>query len=282
MAAHALMAGALGLPTEPLKWVIEGLAAAGVNDLKWQDVENNMREYAADMFGKDVAEVMMRGLPHMANIDLSSRLGLDTLVGPMNEPRSADAQDLKSWAYDTITGAPGGLPLQLGAGLKDMVADGDYVRGMERLIPIKFISDSIKAYRMATEGSVSEKTGKRMMSPLSIGETISKAVGFQSARESEGFEANAAFHRRQDIQYKTQNDFKRDWADSGSGARGRVWKEIQQWNKTQPKEARLSLSDLRKYKKRTDKDLKNAKHGITARRREEHILKSIDSTYNAE
>lgn len=278
---HVLVAGAMGLPTEPIKLIVTAANGLGVVDWSWGDVENAQREAMADLFGAEFGEIVSRGIPRAAGIDLSSRMGIDTLMGPFGEPRSNEAQDWKAYMWDSVAGAPAGLVADWARGLNDL-AQGDLVRAAERLIPVKAFSDSIKAYRTMTEGTISEKTGKQVMSPYTIGEALTRSFGFQPAREAEAYERSGMFYRGKDRQDAERSEFQKEWVQANGAARGRIWREITRWNKSQPREVRLSLSDLRTYQKRLKDDMKKTQEGIRARRREEHILKRANETFNFE
>lgn len=251
----------------------------GVTDWNWQDVENGQREAMAGLLGKDFGEIASRGLPRALGIDLSSRMGIDTLMGPFGEPRSNEAQDWKAYLWDTVSGAPAGLVADWAKGVNDL-AQGDVVRAAERLVPVKMFADTIKAYRTYTEGTVSERSGKQTMAPYSAGEAALRAFGFAPAREAEHYERRAAFERGKGTQDEARTQFQREWTEANGAARGRLWQQIVKWNKGQPKEARLTISELRGYQKRMERDMKETKDGIRARRREQHILDRTDGTYN--
>lgn len=276
---HVLVAGAMGLPTEPIKMIVTAANGLGVIDWNWQDVENGQREALAGLFGKDFGEIASRGLPRALGVDLSSRMGIDTLMGPFGEPRSNEAQDWKAYLWDTLAGAPAGLMADWAKGVNDL-AQGDLIRAAERLVPVKAFSDSVKAYRTFTEGTVSERTGKQTMTPYSLGEAAIRAFGFAPSREAEGYERQAAFYRAKGVQDEQRSQFQREWVEANGAARGRLWREITRWNKGQPAEARLTISELRGYQKRMERDMKETKDGIRARRREQHILDRADDTYN--
>lgn len=276
---HVLMAGAMGLPVEPIKLVVLAANGLGVVDWSWADVENAQRELAADMFGKDFGEVVARGVPRALGIDLSSRMGIDTLIGPFGEPRSNEAQDWKAYVWDTVAGAPAGLVTDWAKGVNDL-AQGDIVRAMERLVPIKAFSDSVKAYRAFTEGNVSETSGKQTMSPYSAREAVTRAMGFTPAREAENNERRSAYFRQSESLDAKRGEFQKEWAQSNGAARGRLWREIQKWNRTQPMGAKLSLSDLRDYQKRIKRDMEETKEGIKARKNTEQFVDRADRTYN--
>jgi hypothetical protein len=276
---HVLVAGAMGLPTEPIKMIVTAANGLGITDWSWADVETAQREAMADLFGKQFGEIVSRGVPRALGVDLSSRMGIDTLMGPFGEPRSNEAQDWKAYIWDSVAGAPAGLVADWAKGINDL-AQGDVIRAAERLVPIKVFSDSIKAYRTFTEGTISEKTGKQTMSPYTVGEAALRAAGFQPSREAESYERSGAFYRGKDKQEGERSEFMRAWVEANGATRGRVWRDIRKWNSSQPVDVRLSLSDLRAYQKRIKSDMKNTKEGIRARRREQHLLDTADQTYN--
>lgn len=162
------------------------------------------------------------------------------------------------------------------------MVEGDVLRGMEKLVPIKAFSDSLKAYRQMSEGTVSQRTGRQILSPYSAGEAFLRGVGFAPAREAEAFERSNLFYRQRDVQEESRKDFMREWTDANSAARGRVWRDIQKWNRGVHRDARISLSDLRTYQKRIKADMKETHEGLRARRRERHILDRANKTFNYE
>lgn len=276
---HVLMAGAMGLPTEPIKLIVMAANGLGITDWGWADVEEAQREAMANLFGKQFGEIISRGVPRALGVDMSSRMGMDSMMGPFGQPRSNEAQDWKAYMWDNVSGAPAGLVTDWAKGLNDL-AQGDVQRAAERLIPIKVISDSLKAYRVATEGTISEKTGKPVMSPYSAREAVTRALGFAPAREAEAYERSSMFYNAREKQEAARSEFQKEWVQANGAARGRIWRDIQKWNKGVDRTARLSLSDLRGYQERMKRDMKATKEGIHARRREEHIVKSADKLFN--
>jgi len=276
---HVLMAGAMGLPTEPIKLAVMAANGLGITDWGWGDVQDAQRNALADLFGQKAGEIIARGLPHAAGIDLSSRMGLDSLMGPFGEPRSNDAQDWKAYAFDNLSGAPVGLVADWAKGIGDL-ASGDFTRAAERLVPLKVLSDSIKSYRTLTEGSVSERTGKQVMSPYTLGEAATRAIGFGPSRESESFERSGSYYRQQTHLEDTRSQFQKDWVAATPAAKGRIWQNVVKWNKSVAPEARLSIKDMRSYQKRLENDKKDTVEGIRAKKREKTMLKNIDKNYD--
>lgn len=281
IAMHVLVAGAMGLPTEPIKLIVTAANGLGVMDWNWQDVENEQRRLAADLFGAKFGEIVSRGVPRALGIDLSSRMGIDTLMGPLGEPRSNEAQDWKAYAWDSLSGAPVGLVADWAKGVNDL-AQGDFVRAAERLVPVKAFSDSVKAYRTMTEGNVSERTGKQVMSPYSVSEGLLRATGFGPAREAESFEQSSTFYRNKDYVDQKTTEFKRAWVEATGAARGRLWKDVQKFNRGLPPESRVKISDLRDYQRKMKRDMKETVEGIKADKRDRRVLDRLLETYNAE
>ena len=278
---HMLVAGAMGLPTEPFRMALITANALGVTEYKWEDFERWQREAAADLLGKKMGEVVTRGitraLPEGYNFDLSSRMGLDSLLGAFGEPRSAEANDMKAYLFDLFGGAPASLVLDQWGGMSALM-DGDIVKGAEKLIPIKMVSDGIKSYRMMSEGRVSQ-TGRQTMSEYAVPEAVLRTLGFAPGREAENYERQSAFHRARDVQENKRTEFLREWGETKGAARARLWRDIRAWNRGQRSEVRLSMGDLNAYAKRQRADLRKTEEGIRARRREQHLLRNVNETY---
>lgn len=279
IAMHGLMAGAMGLPVEPLKMAVMAANAVGITDWSWKDVEAAEREALVDLFGQGAGEVIARGVPRVFGIDLSSRVGLDSLLGPFGEPKSNEKSDVKSFLFDNLAGAPVGLLGDWGSGASHLLA-GDFQRAAEKLIPLKVASDSLKAYRQLTEGTISPNSGKQVMSPYSASEAVTRALGFSPARESESFERSGIYYRRQQAQEDTRTEFQKEWVAATPAAKGRIWREVVKWNRSVAPEARLTIGDMRSYQKRLERDKKETVEGIRAKKREETLLRNIDKNYD--
>ena len=101
------------------------------------------------MFGKTGGEVFTRGLPRLFNVDLS-RAGLDSLTS-FGEPKSTKRDDVVKWLAEQVSGPVASLGVDWGQGISQ-IANGNFEKAAENLIPLKAASDSLRAYRQATEG----------------------------------------------------------------------------------------------------------------------------------
>lgn len=272
-ATHVAMAGALGLPTEPFKYLLMGAQAAGLTSTGWGDVENKVREQAASWFGKTGGEIVSKGLPRALGVDLSSRVGLDSLTS-FGEPKSNKDTDVKTWMFDTLAGAPVALVSDWVKGMNNLWS-GNFVKAGEQLVPMKFAADSIKAYRLATEGKKGS-TGKETMAPYSVREALTRVAGFTPAREAEEGAKRSAFYSAQTQDKNARSALISEWVSAKPQSKFDAWKSIQSFNKGKPRDQQISMSDL------TSAAAKRQKEGnaIKTNKRDKAYLERANATYN--
>ncbi len=272
---HMAIAGALGLPTEPFKYLLMGAHAAGLTSMTWGDVEHRVRQAAAAAFGNTAGEVLTKGLPHLLNIDMG-RAGLDSITS-FGEPKSDKESDVKTWLFDSLAGPVVSLGGDWIKGL-NQITNGQYEKAAENLIPLKAASDSLRAYRQATEGKKSA-TGKQTMTPYSGYETALRVAGFGSAREEETGAAAGAFYRNSARQKEERSDLVNAWSKAPPSGKASAWAAIQKWNTGQPKDVRIAPKELTDKAKRDATTAKSAVRGITANKRDKRFL-AEGSIYN--
>ena len=249
LAAHVAMAGAVGLPTEPIKypWM---LLSFFLPMPKWEEIEQGATEYAQAFLGENLGDAVTHGLPRLAGIDLSSRVGLNSLAGPFGEPRSDKQNDIKGYLFDFMMGAPGGLVSDWFKAAYN-VSEGEYSKAAEKIIPVKTLSDSIKAYRDATEGTLAADK---------IAPAITRILGFKTAAEARGQEKTSAFFRAK----AGRTDARRAAIDAFF-AKSPGWRaQIIKYNKGVPADARITAKDLSALgrRKQTEKKKGYIKKGI--------------------
>jgi hypothetical protein len=231
---HVIVAGALGLPWEPVRALLIGAKAAGITSKEWDDVENGIREGLTG-FGnlaglneknsKKVAEVLSRGLPRLAGIDLSPGLGIDNML-LFGSPRSGQDREmdtnLAAWMYQMAAGAPGGLAIQMLHGMRDIMG-GNYAEGVEKLSPMKIGSDVMKAEEGYRHGKQNVR-GRETMAPYSAAEAGAKAFGFPLAREAEqNTYAHQVYQQGQEIK-DTKSKAISDWLKADQSEKGATFK----------------------------------------------------------
>ena len=266
-ATHMAMAGALGLPTEPFKYLL--MALSPFTGLTWGDVEDEIRKAAAGTLGKTGGEVLTRGLPRFLNLDLS-RMGLDSVTS-FGEPRGKKDSDVKSWLFDSVSGPVVSLGVDYVKGISD-AANGDFGKAAEKLIPLKAAADTLRAYRQATEGKKSASSGRQTMTPYTPTEAAMRVLGFGSAREAEVNASAGAYYRQSAAQKEQRSSLVKDWTEAKPAAKTKAWAAIQKWNQNHPAEAKISPKELTDKVKRDAKNAETAVRGINPNKRDKRFL----------
>ena len=271
-ATHMAAAGALGLPTEPFKYLVMGTSfATGVT---WQDVENKIREAAAELFGKTGGEVATRGLPRLLNVDMS-RMGLDSVTS-FGEPQTMKENDVLAWMFKSLSGPVASLIGDWTKGASKL-ANGEFVKGAELIVPMKGAADSIRAYRQATEGKKSA-TGRETMSAYTPSEAALRALGFGSGREAEIGAARGAYYNSSNAQKERRAELITAAAQAKGGDKVKAMTAIAKFNKDVPEQARIKPKDIAsKVRSLTDDDMVM---GIKADKKNKYLLDRARGAYN--
>lgn len=162
MVAMTALAGTLGLPFATVfASAIEGLM--GDDDDPF-DATSAYRNFLSDMLGKDVAEVVARGLPRAIGLDVSQRAGEQNIL-PFSE-FMADRRSWKDAIADTVGRGVGAAPNMLISVLDggNMIAEGDVLGGMKQLLPVA-LKNPTEAYRLTADGYVDTKGNKLPVTP---------------------------------------------------------------------------------------------------------------------
>jgi hypothetical protein len=277
MATHMVMAGALALPLEPIKVALMAGGFLGIAPFSYDDLEAWARN-AASGLGPTAGEMLTRGLPRFINIDISSRVGLDSLL-TFGEPRSNKAADIKAYLFDTLAGAPIGLVFQGFEGVRALVSardGGDLLAAAEKLSPVKAVTDVVRAARGYTEGKVSA-TGRQTMEPLSGPEAALKAIGLRTGREAETTERRDQYERQRRAVDDERKKIVADWVTAKPADRQRMWGRVEKFNTGKPKEAQLSRSSLDQAVKRRERERETGREvdGLRTGPRDKYILDQL-------
>ena len=157
-----------------------------------------LRTFLADFINPTAADVIMTGwIDGLTDIAISQRISLSNLWfrdsrDDLDEHKQAEKymiELLGPWASMTTN-------VIKGAG---RIADGETWRGME-IIPPRFISNPLRAYREATEG-VTTLSGATIIDKdeISAVETMARAAGFGSSKVQKTFDQNWDRKERADV-----------------------------------------------------------------------------------
>ena len=191
-----LMAGTTGMPlmgTVGLTGILNLIAAAfGDDDEPW-DAEVEYRNFLNDWLGKDMALLVAKGLPAYLGADLSQRVGMGDIANPI--PFVQRGQTGQSTVANVLYAA-GGASVGMAGTMYDGIvamANGDVMKGMEKVIPVKAVKDALRTYRYADEG-MTDKRGNVILAPekFDAWDLALRGMGFTPTKESEYYAANAA------------------------------------------------------------------------------------------
>lgn len=271
-ATHTAMAGALGLPTEPFKYLV--MAASPVTGVAWSDVENEIRRQAAALFGKTAGEVVTRGLPRLLNLDLS-RMGLDSVTS-FGEPKGNKESDVKSWLFDSVSGPVVSLGGDYVKGISN-IANGNFTKAAEQMIPLKAAADSIRAYRQYSEG---KKTagGKQSSASYAPSEAALRVLGFGNAREAEEGAQRAAYYHQSQKAKDERSALTNSWVNADPSSKAKAWSAVQAYNRTAPAESKITAKELTDKARRDAKASKTSTLGISPTKRDKRFIE--EGVYN--
>lgn len=191
-----VMAGTTGMPLMGTVGVA-GIAnllmnAFGDDDEPW-DFDTEYRNFLADWLGHDMGLLVAKGVPAYLGADLSQRVGMAEVANPLPfvQRGNTGASTIANTMY-----AAGGAPIGMFGSLYDGVVDlanGDGLKGAEKIIPVKAMKDALRAYRYSDEG-MTDKRGNVILPPEKFDsmDIAMRGMGFTPTKEAEYYEANAA------------------------------------------------------------------------------------------
>lgn len=257
LAAHSLMAGALGLPTEPITLTL-GLAAMAFGAEEPWDWEQDIRNGLTDLLGKDAAEVALRGLPRAIGVDMSSRVGLQGLLF-MQDLRDFRAQTMAGYAGSMLLGAPGGMLTNV-MQVPSMLQRGEYAKATEAVLP-KGLRDIVRAMRLESSG-ITTRRGERIDAGEGFGAwgAAVQAFGFTPGKVAETYERRDAVQGASRRFNNERGALMRRWRDAPPAQRSAIWREIVEWNQgltrqygAEANRARLTMQALQASLRETER-----------------------------
>ena len=251
------MAGALGLPTEPITLTL-GLAAMAFGAEEPWDWEQDIRNGLTDLLGKDAAEVALRGLPRAIGVDMSSRVGLQGLLF-MQDLRDFRAQTMAGYAGSMLLGAPGGMLTNV-MQVPSMLQRGEYAKATEAVLP-KGLRDIVRAMRLESSG-ITTRRGERIDAGEGFGAwgAAVQAFGFTPGKVAETYERRDAVQGASRRFNNERGALMRRWRDAPPAQRSAIWREIVEWNQgltrqygAEANRARLTMQALQDSLRETER-----------------------------
>lgn len=243
-ATHQVAAGLVGLPIEPLKIAVMVLGMIpGMPE--WEDLEREAEEALADLTGKDGAEALMYGLPNLAGIDISSRVGLSSLLLFGEPGEMGDKDSVQAWFLNLLLGPTVGSATDIASGVA-AAAEGDPLKAAEKLLPVKVISDTLRAVGEVDDGKFDTE------------DALLRAFGVQSSRQARiQRDTSADIDNRTELK-RQKNSIIKAWLSADTaGERSKVIARMREYNKEAGKRDKLSTKFLNNIKRREERKYQN-------------------------
>ena len=227
LAHMGALGGIVGMPGYTL---ISSLLGAVFGD-DGDDPEQYLRDLVG---GGAVADLLLRGVPNLAGVDLSGKLGASNMLSVFPY---ADGGLSRKGAESYILAAAGpfigGLLPRFAEGV-NQITQGNYYQGLEQLLP-GGLSTGLKAVRFADQG-VTNKAGDVLISPdeIAFSSLVGQALGLPTTqltdRQREAnvvYESDKAFR---ELSKQIKQDYTKAYRSSdsdGMAAAREAWTEMQ-------------------------------------------------------
>lgn len=259
MGLHAAAAGVLGLPlVGPLLALASALG--GDDDDPW-DAEVAMRNMMADALGTKASEVIARGLSRLGPADISGRVNLNNLLLPDVQEGLEGRRLAEAWT-SSLLGPVVGMGTNAAIGMQN-IANGDYGRGLESMLPIA-VRNPIKAYRYWDEGNV-DRTGIVINDEVSWAGLGSQVVGFSPSEVRLAFEGRSAVfsadRRLGSRRSELMASFARASMDGDQKGMAKAREEIARFNEKNPTR-RIQANHLMQSVRNRTRRIQQAEDGI--------------------
>jgi hypothetical protein len=250
-ATTGLLAGTTGMPlmgTVGVAGIANLIAAAfGEPDEPW-DFETEYRNFLTDWLGHDMALLVAKGLPAALGADVSKRVGMADIANPI--PFVQRGNTGSSTVANTIyagLGAPAGMIGTMYDGLVDL-ANGNGLKGIEKLVPVKELKDALRTYRYSTEG-LTDKRGNVVLPPekFDAWDLSLRGMGFTPTIESEYYAANAAMQNAKQAATDVRNGLLARYAQAKVAGEdtSEISQKVSEFNDRHPEQGvRITMSNL--------------------------------------
>ena len=277
MVTHGLVAGVLGLPTEPFKVALMVANAVGATGFTPDDYDYAVRQLAARVAGQKGGEIISRGLYRGIGIEASGRLGIDSPL-TFGAPKSQKDSDIKTFLFDTMAGAPAGYLLdQIKAA--QAAFKGDFATAIEKASPLRTVGDITKAI-VGASGPKKGPTGKETQAQFSPWDTGVRALGFTPSSAAEQGALRGTTARESKRLSADRSEVVNAWIDAKGKDKVEAQREVQAFNAGKPREQQISQSDLYAAARRRETEATKTKHGVTTTKRTKAIQDQAESVFN--
>jgi len=178
--AHVgVLGGVIGMPGFSTYSAVSQNLTNMLTGIEGEDWETKIEKAVGD---KNVAQLLLRGIPGALGVDLTSKVGYGDMLGiaPYTNVNPADRKSVQDAIGQVTAGPFGGLVGRAAESLHHILV-GNYYKGIEGMMP-QGIANVMRGARELTNGVTNTKNDKLMN--LNAGEAFAEALGFQPSSKS--------------------------------------------------------------------------------------------------
>lgn len=243
---HALLAGAVGIPASALLGAIYAIAGDDDDPNDW---EVDVRRAIGD---KEMADLILHGLPSLININMSNKIGAGTMLDPLP---FVEYEATRGGYEKAVTAAMGPLIGGLGAQVVDAfgrILKGDVAQGTAQLLPRGF-RDAARGF-MAAQDGIQLRNGQTALTPeeLSFYDSLMMGLGLPTLKTTSRTETQFKSQQYEQFFRERVTKLKRQYSEAyEENDREAMLEARQAWAETQASRKNLGfkvqpLSDLLK------------------------------------
>lgn len=271
LSTHLVMTGSMGLSLYfPAKVVISTLAGilglAGDDDEPF-DFDRWYKNWVADVFGKELGDVITRGIPTAAGLDFSGSLGQGNLFNPLPFYRGGD--DTPKALWQAIAPPALGTMSNIYKGVNKMM-EGEYVEGLALATP-RYISAIPKAYKLDTVGITTKEGNVRVPAEqFDTADIVMQGLGLPLVDVRKYYERENDFFELRTNQTKVKSQLLKEWSETGERPDG-----VDRFNAKYP-DARLTFKDVLAQRKKEKAYAKQVTdEGLRASKKQQTLVGEI-------
>lgn len=271
LSTHLVMTGTMGLSLYfPAKVVISTLAGilglAGDDDEPF-DFDRWYKNWVADVFGKELGDVITRGIPTAVGLDFSGSLGQGNLFNPLPFYRGGD--DTPKALWQAIAPPALGTMSNIYKGVNKMM-EGEYVEGLALATP-RYISAIPKAYKLDTVGITTKEGNVRIPAEqFDTADIVMQGLGLPLVDVRKYYERENDFFELRTNQTKVKSQLLKGWSETGERPDG-----VDRFNAKYP-DARLTFKDVLAQRKKEKAYAKQVTdEGLRASKKQQTLVGEI-------
>lgn len=272
---HALLAGAVGVPASALLGAIYAIAGDDDDPNDW---EVDVRRAIGD---KEMADLILHGLPSLININMSNKIGAGTMLDPLP---FVEYEATRGGYEKAVTAAMGPLIGGLGAQVVDAfgrILKGDVAQGTAQLLPRGF-RDAARGF-MAAQDGIQLRNGQTALTPeeLSFYDSLMMGLGLPTLKTTSRTETQFKSQQYETFFRERVTKLKRQYSEAyEENDREAMLEARQAWGEMQASRKNLGfkvqpLSDLLKAPREKAKAEAKLENGIRTTEQARGFVKSL-------